>query len=115
MTLYFSDRPERITGWLTTREQTEGWGVGPDNFAENPPNAAFSILQGDSVQELVVVLRNPRLAAGDLTYDVRILEGDMPAAGGENALFIDIVGAPMTPVSVAGVARRTTRRMVRRY
>ncbi len=114
-TLYFSDRPNRIAGWLPTREQIEDWGVGEDNFASDPPNAALSILSGDNVQEIVVVLTNPRLIRGDLVYDVEILEGEMPAAGGPSSLFIDIVGAPLTPVSAAGVSRRTSRRVARRY
>jgi len=35
-------------------------------------------------------------------------DGEMPA-GGEAALFIDIIGRPLSPVSVAGVHRRDRR------
>jgi hypothetical protein len=42
--------------------------------------------------------------------DVQILEGSMPAKGGPVSLFIDIVGMPLTPLSYAGVARRTAYR-----
>jgi hypothetical protein len=57
-----------------------------------------------------VVLNNPQLSGNDLTYDARILEGSLRANGGPCALFIDIIGMPATPVSYAGVARRTFRR-----
>lgn len=114
-TLYFSDRPNRIAGWLPTREQIEDWGVGEDSFVSDPPNADLSVLTDGEQLQVVVVLKNPRFMDGDLVYDVDILEGEMPAAGGPSSLFIDIVGAPLTPVSAGGVSRRTTRRVARRY
>ena len=40
------------------------------------------------------------------------LEGASTSDGGAGSPFIDIIGRPMTPVSVAAVARRTTRRAV---
>jgi hypothetical protein len=41
---------------------------------------------------------------------VRVLEGDLAGADGPAAVFIDIIGMPLTPLSFAGVARRTARR-----
>lgn len=69
-------------------------------------------MSADEDLQITVVLTNPLLADGNLTYDVEILEGEMPETGGPSSLFIDIVDAPMTPVSVAGVARRSRRRTV---
>jgi len=111
-TIYFSDRPDRVAGHLTTDEFVSNWGEGEDNFASNPPNATLSILEGETPQEIVVVLTEPRFEDGDLLYNVEILEGASAATGGGSSLFIDIIGRPMTPVSMAGVARRTTRRAV---
>ena len=111
-TLYFSDRPDRVAGHLTTEEFIADWGEGEDSFASNPPNATLSILTGPEPQEVVVVLSEPRFDEGDLVYSVSVLEGDPEAAGGASSLFIDIVGRPLTPVSAAGVARRTTRRAI---
>jgi len=109
-TLYFSDRPDRIVGHARTDHFTANWGTGDDSFAAVPPNAALSILVGDEPQDIVVMLKNPRLKSDTLVYDVDILEGNKEATGGASALFIDTLGRPMTPVSVAGVARRTRRR-----
>jgi hypothetical protein len=109
-TLYFSDRPDRIAGHLTTEEFVAGWGEGDDSFASNPPNATLSVLSGPEPQDVVVVLREPRFEDGDLVFSVSVLEGNPEVAGGPNSLFIDIIGRPLTPVSYAGVARRTTRR-----
>jgi hypothetical protein len=43
-------------------------------------------------------------------YTVEILDGEMPASGGLNSLFIDAIGRPLSPVSVCGVRRRERRR-----
>lgn len=111
-TIYFSDRPERIAGHVTTEVFVAKWGEGEDSFASNPPNATISILTGPEPQEIVVVLTEPRLEDGDLVYNVDILEGAEAAAGAGCALFIDVIGRPLTPISYAGVARRATRRAV---
>jgi hypothetical protein len=55
----------------------------------------------------VVVLKSPKLEGDRLTFDVEVLEGDLKGADGAAAVFIDIIGRPLTPLSFAGVARRT--------
>jgi hypothetical protein len=45
-----------------------------------------------------------------LTFDVQVLEGDLAGADGPASVFIDIIGMPWTPLSFAGVARRTAAR-----
>jgi hypothetical protein len=69
-----------------------------------------SILEGDELRQVVVVLRDPVLEAGNLTYTVKILQGDMPDKGADVSVFIDIIGMPRTPFSYAGAARRSYRR-----
>lgn len=111
-TIYFSDRPDRVAGHLTTDEFVATWGDGDDSFASNPPNATLSILTGEQPQEIVVVLSDPQIRDGNLIYNVNILQGAEAATGGACSLFIDIIGMPLTPVSYAGVARRSMRRAV---
>lgn len=114
-TLFFSDRPERIVGHGTTAELVQDWSEGEDSFASDPPNATLSILGGeDEIKDIVVVLSDPVLADEQLTYTIKVLDGVLPAKGGASSLFIDVIGRPLTPVSVAGVVRRTSRRVVRR-
>lgn len=113
-TLYFSDRPNRITGHIPTEEFLDSWGEGEDSFASDPPNAVLSIFSEDEVNDIVVVLKDPRLDGDQMRYQVEILDGEMPASGGANSLFIDMIGRPLTPVSVAGVRRRGRRRGRRR-
>jgi len=109
-TIMFTDRPERIAGHMATARFVPFWSKGKDSFLADPPNATLSIVNEDQVNDVVVVLRDPDLKGDELSYHVRVLEGEMPAKGGPVSLFIDIIGMPLTPVSYAGVARRTYRR-----
>ncbi len=114
VTLFFSDRPERIAGNMATARFVPFWSEGRDSFLSDPPNADLSVLEDGKLRQTVVVLHDPVLAEGDLHYTVKILEGDMPVVGETVSLFIDVIGMPLTPVSYAGVARRGYRRAVLR-
>jgi hypothetical protein len=110
VTVCFADRPERIAGHMKTAKMIPMWSEGKNSFTADPPNATLSVVDGNNVSDLVVVLRNPRLSGADLTYDVRVLEGTVPSRGQDCSLFIDIIGMPLTPYSYAGAARRAYRR-----
>ena len=83
--------------------------MGDDSFADTPPNAVLSIFTENGINDVVVELTNPALDGDQMSYTVDILDGNMPASGGANSLFIDRIGRPMTPVSAAGVHRRKRR------
>ena len=111
-TLYFSDRPRRIVGHMTTVDFVGLWAEGDNNFEEDPPNAVLAFLEaGDKAPEdAVVVLQQPRLENGELSYSIETLEGMVPTQTGPVTLFIDPFGRPLSPVSVCGVRRRERRR-----
>ncbi|MFL7791691.1 MAG: hypothetical protein AB8I69_06080 [Anaerolineae bacterium] len=113
-TLMFSDRPQRVTGHVPTEEFLDAWSDGDDSFADDPPNAVLSIFSEDEVNDVVVVLKDPALDADSFSYQVDVLDGEMPASGGASSLFIDVIGRPLTPLSIAGVRRRGRRRGRRR-
>ena len=112
VTLFFTDRPERRAGTMTTAEFIPFWADGADSFKKDPPNADLSIIEKGTLQQSVVELTNPVLKGDTLTYTVKVIKGPVPAKGANASVFIDIIGMPLSPVSVAGVARRTTRRAV---
>jgi hypothetical protein len=106
--IIFADRPVRSAGHQLTADVIAEWGSGEDSFTKNPPNATVSVLNKDgSVKDAVVVLKNPKLEGDKLTFNVQTLEGDLTGADGAAAVFIDIIGRPFTPMSFAGVARRS--------
>ena len=115
MTVFFSDRPVRIAGHFNTKDEYMPlWDEGKDSFLKDPPNATVSIYEKGQEQltDVVVKLSKPRLAGKDLTYDIKVIEGKAPPKGGACSVFIDIIGLPFTPLSFAGVARRTAYRTV---
>jgi hypothetical protein len=116
-TLYFSDRPKRIVGHMTTADFVNLWSEGDNSFEEDPPNAVLAFLEpGDEVPEdAVVVIKQPRLQNGHLSYSIETLEGTVPTQTGPVTLFIDPFGRPLSPVSVCGVRRRERRRDRRRF
>jgi hypothetical protein len=109
--LFFTDRPERIAGHMTNERYLTLWTEdGKDSFLADPPNATVSVFTDDEVADMVVTLQDPIFNGGDLTYDISVIQGRLPEKGGPGAVFIDIIGMPLTPVSYAGRARRVYRR-----
>ena len=115
-TLYFSDRPKRIVGHMTTVDFVGLWAEGDNNFEEDPPNAVLSFLESgdEGPKDVVVVLEHPHLENGELSYSIETLEGTVPTQTGPVTLFIDPFGRPLSPVSVCGIRRRERRRDRRR-
>lgn len=109
VTTFFADRPERIVGHEPTEDFVAEWGDGENSFAENPPNAALSILTGSEPQEVILELMNPRIEKNDLLYDVKVLEGKTTVSGETVSLFIDPI------VRRVVRHRRHRRRVVRRH
>jgi hypothetical protein len=116
-TLYFSDRPQRVVGHMATSDFVDLWAEGDNSFEEDPPNAVLAFLEpGDQAPEdAVVVIQQPRLEDGQLSYSIEALEGTVPTQSGPVTLFIDPFGRPLSPVSVCGVRRRERRRERRRF
>jgi hypothetical protein len=95
---------------LLTEHLLEEWSLG--SFAKDPPNATVSVLSknGTWVRHALVELRDPHLEGDRLTFNVRVLEGELASADEPASVFVDIIGLPFTPLSYTGVARRTARR-----
>ena len=116
-TLYFSDRPKRLVGHMSTADFVSLWGEGDNSFEEDPPNAVLAFLEPDdqAPEDAVVVIKQPRLEDGQLSYSIETLDGTVPTHTGPVTLFIDPFGRPLSPVSVGGIRRRERRRDRRRF
>lgn len=110
--IIFADRPVRSAGHALTTHLIEEWADGSDSFGKDPPNATVSAFSKDgaTIRDAVVVLKSPKLEGEQLTFAVEVLEGSLDGADGPASVFIDIIGMPRTPLSYAGVARRTAAR-----
>jgi len=83
VTIFFTDRPERLAGNMKTTRFIPFWNEGKDSFKSNPPNADISIIEGADLRQIIVELQDPVLNGEDLTYTVKILQGNMPARGAD--------------------------------
>ena len=97
---------------MTTEQFVEQWTEGPNSFFEDPPNAVLSYVgtDEDTPSDAAVVLRDPVASGSSLSYSFEVLEGAVPDASGAVTLFIDPLGRPLSPVSLAGMNRRDRRR-----
>ncbi len=113
--IFFCDRPVRTAGHLTRDAFMKLVTEGENSFAENPPNAAISIFgdKNDVTQVIVTLYERPVMKGDDMVFPVKVLEGELPTKGGAVVMFIDPIGRPLSPTSVAGVHRRHHRRAVR--
>ena len=87
--ILFTSRPVRTVGHMVTPDMVEIWHSG--SFAKDPPNATVSVFakDGSSVTDAVVVLNGARLEGERLTFDVKVLEGDLGKSDGPASVFID--------------------------
>jgi hypothetical protein len=79
--VFFTDCPERIAGNMKTAAFIPLWTQGKDSFKSNPPNADISLLEGKTLNQIVVELQDPVLTSDgdDLAYTVKVLQGEMLA------------------------------------
>lgn len=114
--LFFCDRPVRVAGHMTHDAFIQLVTHGDNNFVTDPPNAAVSIFGvGGEITEVVVALNErPMMRGNDMVFAVNVLDGELPAEGGAVSMFIDPIGRPLSPGSIAGVHRRHVRRAIRR-
>ncbi len=71
-TIYFSDRPERVFGLVTTSTFLEGLGFTPDD----PPNAALVVTTETGEEDVLIIeLLEPVWdeSSGTLTYTIQVL------------------------------------------
>ena len=76
-TVYFADRPDLVSGHLSTDLFISNWGTGADSFAVSPPNAALDILGGEHTGDVVLVkISEPKYdeQTAQLTYRAKALK-----------------------------------------
>ena len=90
--IYFSDRPNRVAGHLSLEKFVELWNKGVNSYKADPPNAVLSIFGENGSKNTVVELLNPEVKAGSISFNVKVLQGEVPKSVGPTSLFIDLYG-----------------------
>jgi hypothetical protein len=99
-TIFFSDRPYRLTGQVDTATFTGLWANGP--FAQDPPNAAISVLGETGAAPAIVELTSAAADGTTVKYGVKVLSGKLPDSAQNIAVFVDHGPRPyQRPVSGA--------------
>ena len=113
--IFFCDRPVRTAGHMNRDAFMKLVTEGENSFADNPPNAAVSIVsaKGEVTEVVVTLSKRPLVSGNDMVFPIKVIDGELPNAGETVIMFIDPIGRPMSPTSAAGVHRRHRRRAVR--
>ncbi len=88
-TVFFSDRPYRLTGHVDTATFADLWTAPNGPFAQDPPNAAISVLGQTDVAPAIVELTSATADGTSVKYGVKVLSGEVPASAENIALFVD--------------------------
>ena len=89
----FTDRPNRMHGYMNAHEFVSLWDEGEgDTFKADPPNAVLTWVDGDEMKEAeLLILSAETVSHGrEIAYEVNLEAGDTPAdklLGG--SLFVD--------------------------
>ena len=80
LTIFISDRPQRVAGHMPTKSFMQHWTKGKNSSEKNPPNATLSVFhQNTPATDAVVELTSPRVEGGDISFRVKVLSGKVPA------------------------------------
>jgi hypothetical protein len=92
-TLYFTNRPARVSGALPTTSFVAGFTA---MFSDAPPNAAIigHATAGAAEEVVVAELTNPALAGDSLTYEITILSAADASAGAFESEPLEALDAP---------------------
>ena len=118
----FTDRPNRMHGYLNAHEFVSLWDEGEgDTFKADPPNAVLTWVDGDEMKEAeLLILSAETVSHGrEIAYEVKLEAGDTPAGKvGLASLFVDSLSGwcyvPTGTVLALGCPARL-RRMVLGY
>ena len=87
-TIYFSDRPKREVGHMTSARFVEYWDEGDNSFQSDPPNAVLSYTDGHPgapLEDAVITINDPRLEGDTLTYSYTLMDGTDPNLQGRSS------------------------------
>lgn len=88
-TVFFSDRPYRLTGHMDNAAFAKLW-QGPNGpFASIVPNAAVSVLGDTQNPPAIVELTSAEVTGDSLKYGIQVLSGKVPESAESVALFVD--------------------------
>ena len=86
----FTDRPNRMHGYMNAHEFVSLWDEGEgDTFKADPPNAVLTWVDGDEMKEaeLLIISAETVGHGREISYEVKLLAGETPVDVANNASF----------------------------
>ena len=94
----FTDRPNRMHGYLNAHEFVSLWDFGEgDTFKADPPNAVLTWVDGDEMKEaeFSIVSAETVSHGREIAYEVKLEAGQAPAGKvGSASFFVDPIHSP---------------------
>jgi hypothetical protein len=92
----FTDRPNRMHGYMNAHEFVSLWDEGEgDTFKADPPNAVLTWVDGGEMKEaeLLIISAETVSHGREISYEVKLEAGDTPVGKiGAGSLFVDGIG-----------------------
>ena len=91
----FTDRPNRMHGYMNAHEFVTLWDEGKgDTFKADPPNAVLTWVDGDEMKEVELLIISAETVSNGrgISYEVKLEAGDSPEGNiGFASFFVDAV------------------------
>jgi hypothetical protein len=89
----FTDRPNRMHGYMNAHEFVSLWDEGEgDTFKADPPNAVLTWVDGDEMKEaeLLIISAETVSHGREISYEVKLEAGETPVGKlGSTSFFVD--------------------------
>jgi len=97
----FTDRPNRMHGYMNAHEFVTLWDEGKgDTFKADPPNAVLTWVDGDEMKEVELLIISAETVSNGrgISYEVKLEAGDSPEGNiGFASFFVDGFATRDTP------------------
>ena len=81
--IFFCDRPVRTAGHMDRNAFMKLVTEGENSFADNPPNAAVSIVsaKGEVTEVVVTLSKRPQVSGKDMVFPIKVIDGETAQRG----------------------------------
>lgn len=100
--IYFSDAPKRDVGNVSLSQFVTIWKESASDPSTESPNAILSIYSPEGDLSVVVELSDLSVSGDQVSFNVKVLKGSMPATFGYSSLFIDDMVIAEAPAMAMG-------------
>lgn len=68
----------------------EVWQTNSSTYNANPPSGTLSVLDAKGAGNAVIAVSSPSATLNSITFDVKVLEGEVPASFNASSLFLKL-------------------------